>query len=259
MSENVAAPEISGEAAPLTNPEATTPTAETTPATQPEQVFTLEEAKEIKTFLDSNGGLEKVRKNLTARQADLQPQAQPQAPSPTPASQPTPTPAPTVEPQPQPQAAPVSGGISTEEFMVQQYFESLAKREEYSNIASQIRSGEVLKEMQKFNIQPMVNGRFNDQQVRDYLDLYAKTVPASPAAAPVTTTPTVDYIQVPDNTITSSEQAIMVLSQDRELRANGREGHPLAAAANEFFDKAMKAQNTRGRYEHTTLDEARKK
>ena len=267
MDENAAAPATTGEAAPLTpNTEATAPA--TAPAEAP--IFTQEQALEIKTFLDNNGGLEKVKKNLTMRQADqAQVQAQPQP-------QPQPQPQVTIaqggpvnadgmaldvqlHPQPQqPASQPFKGGISTEEFMTQQYFESLSKREEYATVADQIRSGEVLKEMAKFNIQPMINGRINSEGIKDFMDLYAKTVPPAPAEAPVTATPTVEYVQVGE-TITNMNDAMQVLSQDRQLRQQGQAGHPMAEQAFNFFHQTLNAQQNRGKVTHTTLAEAKKK
>lgn len=252
--ENVAAP--TGEAAPLstTNSETTPPSAPAPEAPAP--IFSHEEAQAIKTFLDNNGGLEGVKKTISARQAmqQSQPQAQITAPSPlndvaTQQSQ--------VMAQPQQPAQTFKGGISTEEFMTQQYFESLSKREEYATVADQIRSGEVLKEMAKFNIQPMIDGRINSEGIKTFMDLYAKTVPPAPAETPVTATPTVDYIQVGE-TITNMDQAMAVLAQDREARSKGLAGHPMAEQANKFFDEALNAQANRGKVNHKTIDELRK-
>lgn len=250
MDENAVAP--TGESTPLnTNPEAATPATPAEPQAPAEpQYFTPEEAKEIKSFLDNNGGFERVKKNLTMRQTDMQPQTQPQAPAPEVQPQ-------TPQPQ-QPAPQPLAGGISTEEFMTQQYFESLSKREEYANIADQIRSGEVLKQLAEFNIPPVVNGYFNQEGVIKFLNLYAKTVPAKAPDAPITTTPTVDLVQVGE-TIDSMDAAMAVLAQDRQLRSMGRDGHPMAKAANEFFDAALNKQANRGRVEHKTLAELQKK
>lgn len=265
MQDNVAAPASVGEAAPLDANTNTAP-APTDASAQPEltaeQVATFlgttpETLKSYQDFVSNNGGWEKglntYKRIIAARQPVAPAQPQPVDPAAT-----VPTNVPT---QPQQPAQPAfTGGISTEEFMTQQYFESLSQREEYATVANQIRSGEVLKEMAKFNIQPMINGRINSEGIKNFMDLYAKTVPPAPAQAPVTPTPTVEYVQVSggDN-ITTMNEAMAVLAQDRELRAMGREGHPLAKAANEFFDNALNAQQNRGKVTHKTLDELRKK
>lgn len=257
---NAAAP--TGEAAPLSTTNEASVSAEQNASTSPEApaaIFSQEEAQAIKTFLDNNGGLEGVKKTISARQS-MQPQqvvGQMQNTMQTPYSA---SDAVTQQPQPltpQQPAQTFTGGISAEEFMTQQYFEGLANRQEYATVADQIRSGEVLKEMAKFNIQPMINGRINSGDIKNFMDLYAKTVPPAPAETPVTTTPTVDYIQVGD-TITSMDQAMAVLAQDREARAKGLEGHPMAKQANEFFDNALNTQAGRGKVTHKTFDELRK-
>lgn len=251
---NAVAPDTPGEATPSTpKSEAATPAAPIEPS-EP-LPFSLEEAKAIKNFLDSNGGFDKVKKNLTVRQADMQAQAQTQTPNPL--NDPT-AQQPLVAAQPQQPATPkFTGGISTEEFMTQQYFETLSKREEYASISDQIQSGEVLKHMAEFNISPMIDGRINTDGVTKFLDLYAKTVPAKAAETPMTTTPTVEYVQVGE-TITNINDAMRVLAQDKQLRSQGQAGHPMAKQANDYFDSVLNANQNRGRVEHTTLEEAQK-
>ena len=254
MPENAAAP--AGEAAPSesvanTNPNPAPAAPEASaPAPAPEapsNPYSVEEAMAIKRFLDSNGGLDGVKRTISARQPQPQPQPQPQAQIP----QPNPL---TDVPQPsQPQQPNVPGGFTQQEFAIQQYFSALADRPEYASIAGDIRNGNILNEFKKFNIQPLINGVFNDRQVNDFLSLYAKTVPAPTPEAPVTSTPTVDLVQVGE-TITNMNDAMNVIRQDRELKAMGREGHPMAAQANEFFDKALSARQNAGKREHKTLD-----
>lgn len=250
--ENVAAPQ--GEAAPLTPNAESAPVASEAPATtEPAPIFTNEQALEIKNFLDNHGGLEKVKKNLSMRQADMQVQAQVAQPSPLndSISQQPPVMAQPQQPAPQP----IQGGMTQEEFAIQQYFTSLAGQDQYKNIADQMRSGEVLKEMAKFDIQPMVNGVFNDQKVRNFLDLYSKSVPATEPTAPLTNTPTVEYVEVPE-TISTMDQAMQILKQDQELKAQGKAGHPRVKEANEFFDGVLNLQQNRGKREHKTLEQS---
>lgn len=269
MQDNVAAP--AGEAAPLTNSEpASAPApveAPAAPALTPAQVAeylgtTPDMLEQYQKFTNGNGGFDKafanMKKALNTRQADIQNQpalqSQPLAPPQMQGMENPPT-APLPQ-QPAPQ--PIAGGITQEEFAIQQYFTSLAGQDQYKNIADQMRSGEVLKEMAKFDIQPMVNGVFNDQKVRNFLDLYSKSVPAAEPAAPVTNTPTVEYVQVPE-TITTMEEAMKVLQQDQQMRALGQPGHPRAKEANEFFDGVLNAQQSRGKRVHKPLDQPQAK
>lgn len=258
MSDAVA-PEPTGEATPSTN---TNPAPEVAPAepAAPAPVdlgLSPEEAEQFKTFLSNNGGFSKafakLKNDITGRQQD---QPVSQSPTPNPLNDSITQGAQVTVQMPVPE--PPKGTLDPNDFLVQQYFESLATKEEYANIANDIRSGAVLKEMTKFNIAPTVNGRLNDTQIRDFLGLYAKTQPAVAPAAPVTTTPTVEYVQVGDQ-ISTMEQAMQVLQQDQQLRAQGREGHPMAKQANEFFDGVLNANQKRGQREHTVIDPAAKK
>lgn len=258
MENDAVAPAVMPEATPSTTPEPAAPAP--APALTSAQVAeylgtTPEMLDQYQKFYSNNGGFDKtfanMKKALTTRQADM-PQPQVQAPAPSPVND--------FPQQPQPAAQPqrFTGGISQEEFAIQQYFESLAGQEQYANIADQIRSGAILKEMAKFDITPMIDGRFNSQKITDFLNMYSKTVPAVPTETPVTTTPTVDYVQVGE-TINSMDAAMRVLKQDQELRALGQAGHPMAAEANKFFDQVLNTNQNRGRVEHTTLAEAKKK
>lgn len=264
MNDNVAAPATTGEAAPLTNvdaPAAAPASTPEAPAITAEQVaqFLGTSTKTLKSYQDfvgNNGGWDKglaaYKKAISGRQAD--PNAQTQMVMGGPVNQDGTTNdiyVPQSQPAPRPQ--PIHGGITPEEFMTQQYFNSLAAQDQYKNIAEQMRSGEVLKEMAKFDIQPMVNGQFNDQKVRNFLDLYSKSMPAPEPTAPVTNTPTVEYVQVGEQ-ITNMNEAMAVLKQDQELRAKGQPGHPMAKQANEFFDGVLNAQQRAGRREHKTLE-----
>lgn len=261
MQNDVAAPAPVGEAAPLNNVDAPATAPASTPeapALTAEQVAEFlgtspETLKSYQDFVSNNGGWDKslnaYKRIISNRQPAAQAQAQINQPTPLNdgiAQQPPVSTQPATPPK-------VEGGITPEEFMTQQYFNSLASQEQYKNIAEQMRSGEVLKEMAKFDIQPMVNGQFNDAKVRNFLDLYSKSVPAPEPSAPVTATPTVEYVQVGE-TISNMNEAMAVLKQDQELRANGQPGHPMAKQANEFFDNVLNANQKRGRVEHKTLD-----
>ena len=90
--------------------------------------------------------------------------------------------------------------------------------------------------MAKFGIRPMdANGNINDTQVREFFDLYAKTVPATPAQNPeAAAAPTVDYIPVNGDKIESFDQASRIIAQSADLKAQNLAEHPQLAAAKEF-------------------------
>lgn len=133
-----------------------------------------------------------------------------------------------------------AGYMSQQEFMAQQYYNSLASKEEYAPIADKIRSGEMFNEMAKFGIRPMdQNGNINDKQVRDFFDLYAKTVPAAPAKTPeASQAPTVDYIPTNQGKIDNAQQAMKILAQSATLKERGLAEHPDLAAAKEYLKNA---------------------
>lgn len=225
MEEPVAAPQGT-EAAPNTNPTPEAAPAAPAPVPDPAPVADIPADKiaEFNRFIAGNGGFEKAFAKL---RSDVS------TPAPQPAQQPEPAPQPVQQPQ-----APVTpdkipaGYITQEEFAAQQYYESLAREPGYAPIANQIRNGEIFKEMSKFGIKPMQNGAINDRQVRDFLNLYAKAQPAPVHQAPVTTTPTVEYVNVGDK-ITSREDALAVLRQNMSLGNNA--AHPQTAAARDFL------------------------
>lgn len=264
MDKDVAAP-ANGEAAPLNNVEAPAAAPAQKPEGEPaapaitaEQVAqflgtTPDTLKDYQTYMDNNGGFDKAfantKKVLSGRNAgaDAANQTQMQMQAQTP---PATTEAP-AQPAPQPK---VEGGFTAQEFMVQQYFQNLSQQDRYASIKDEISNGEVLKVMQQFNIQPMIGDQFNNQQVTAFLDMYAKTKPAPAAQAPVTSTPTAEFTQIAGETITSMDQAMIVLKEDQAARAAGLAGHPLAKQANEFFDNALNAHQNRGKREHKALE-----
>lgn len=144
------------------------------------------------------------------------------------------------QPVQQPNQTP-KGYMSQQEFMAQQYYNSLANMEAYAPIADKIRSGEMFGEMAKFGIRPMdANGNINDTQVREFFDLYAKTIPAAPAANPEpSNAPTVDYIQVTDGKIDSMDQAARIIAQSSTLSARGLAPHPNLEAAEAYLKDAL--------------------
>lgn len=198
------------------------------------QGFTSEQLTEMKKFMDANGGYDKAFKTFKERISNPAPEA-PKAQE-EPAAQ-------VAQPQAQEQPAhpqTPAGYMSQQEFMAQQYYNSLANQAEYAPIADKIRSGEVFAEMKKFGIQPMdQNGNINDVQAREFLSLLAKTVPAKPAAAPeASQAPTVDYIPTNQGKIDNVQQAMQIISQSAQLKSKGLAEHPDVAAAKEFLKNA---------------------
>lgn len=213
---------------------ATPNTTETTAAPQMPDMhgFTSDQLADMKKFFDNNGGFDAIKSKISnpapAQPAQPAQQAQPQYEQ-KPAG---PNPA---------LYTPPKGSITAEEFLAQQYFQSLANEEKYSNISESIAKGEVLKEMAAFNIHPLnYDGSLNDEMVRKYLDLKAQTVPAkSTSVEPnASNAPTVSYVEVGD-TINDLSQAYQVISQDAQLKRQGLAGHPKVALAETFIKENL--------------------
>lgn len=191
--------------------------------------LSTEQAEAFKKFVESNGGFDAAFKTFKERISNPAPEQKKEEP----AQQPAQPQAPVEQPQ-QPQTP--AGYMSQQEFMAQQYYNSLANEEEFAPIADKIRSGEVFNEMRKFGIQPIdAQGNINNTQAREFLGLLAKTVPAKPAQTPESAAaPTVDYVPVNDGKIDSYQQAAQIIAQSADLKAKGLAEHPQVAAAKEF-------------------------
>lgn len=193
----------------------------------------VETLEKFTKFTNANGSFEKAFAKL---RTDVSTPAQPQQQL---AQQQTQVQAQEAEPQVQAQqyspVRPPEGFITQEEWNAKNYFDGLSNEPAYAGIADKIRTGEVLGEMAKFGIKPMVNGFFNDRQIRDFLNLYSKTVPTQAPSAPVTNTPTVEYVNVGEQ-ITSRDDAIAIINQNRTLKA-GVATHPQTEAAKEYLKK----------------------
>lgn len=176
-------------------------------------------------FVNANGGFERAFAKLRTDVSTPAPQPQPAQPA-QPVQQPVQPVAPAEKTTPK-------GFITREELDAQWYFKNLSEEPQYAAISEQVRSGSVLKEMAKFGIRPIVDGLVNDDQVREFLNLYAKTVPTPAPSTPVTTTPTVDYINVGEQ-VTNRDDAIAIISQNRTLKP-GMAPHPQTEAAKEFL------------------------
>lgn len=201
------------------------------PATPDMHGFTSEDLAGMRTFIDNNGGWDKIKSRISNPEP-----VQPQNPASQPQAQPVEQQMPQ-QPQ-QPVYTPPQGSITAQEFLAQQYFQGLSRDPKYEGISEQIANGDLLKEMASFNIQPLnQDGSINDTMVRRYLDLKAQTVPAKgtgtePNASPA---PTVEYVQATNGKITSMDQAYAILDQDMRLKAQGLAGNPDIALAEEFI------------------------
>lgn len=205
------------------------------PAAAPAPVANIpaDKIEAFNKFIDANGGYDKAFAKL---KSDVSSPAQ-QQPQPQQVQQPQAVPQRDVEAGNGPFSVP-RGYVTPQEVAAEQYFMGLANKEEYAPIADEIRSGSVLKEMSKFGIRPVENGMFNDAKIRNFLNLYAKTKPAVPTTETITTTPTVDYVNVGEQ-VTSRDDAIKILAQNHSL-ARGVAPHPQTEAAKAFLKDYFK-------------------
>lgn len=229
------------EQAPLINPAPATTPAPAQPA-GPVANIPADKIEEFNRFVAGNGGFEKAFSKLKSdvsapqqsalrnmQQMQQQSQQQPQS-----FQRP-------MQPQMQPQMPqqhqvyrrPGDGYLTQEEMNIQNYYEKLAADPAFAPIAGDIHSGKIIDEMEKFGIRPADQyGNINDRQVRDFLSLLAKAQPAPQHTAPVSTTPTVEYVNVGQQ-ITSRDDALAVLRQNMSL--NGAAPHPQTEAAKAFL------------------------
>ena len=182
-------------------------------------------------FIDANGGYDKAFAKL---KSDVSSPAQQQ---PQQAQQPQIVPQRDVEAGNGPFSVP-RGYVTPQEVAAEQYFMGLANKDEYAPIADEIRSGSVLKEMSKFGIRHVENGMFNDAKIRNFLSLYAKTKPAIQTTETITSTPTVEYVNVGEQ-VSSRDDALKILAQNRSL-GGGVAPHPQTEAAKAFLKDYFK-------------------
>lgn len=227
MEESTAPAAPASEATPTTNPApAEAPQAPAAPTAN----IPADQIEAFNKFVDSNGGFEKAFSKL---RTDVS------TPAPQPAQAPE-QPSQIDKPEQQPQQAQAAqlqqapdGYISRDELSTWEYFNRLANTPDYAPIAAQLRDGTVVKEMNKFNIKVAEGSFINAKGIKDFLDLYVKTVPTPAPAAPVTNTPTVDYVNVGEQ-ITNRDDAMKILEQNRTLKP-GIAPHPQTEAAKEFL------------------------
>ena len=218
------APDAPAEApkAPESEQTPTTTNAEQAPASTPDMHgFTSDELADIRKFFDANGSFEKIKSKISNPEPKV---TEPEKPVEEPTSQPQ---------AQEPQYKTPAGAITPQEFLAQQYFQSLAKEDKYSAISKGIESGEYLKEMAAFGINAMnQDGSINDQKVRMYLDLKAQTVPAKPTETEpnASAAPTVTYTEVGENGISNIDQAYKIIMEP---------GNPNAGKAEEFIKNSL--------------------
>lgn len=198
--------------------------------------LTAEQVAEFKKFVDANGGFDKSFKTFKERISNPTPEAPKEQ---THVQQP-------VQPQPtnveQAQAIKTPDGyMSPQEIAIQTVYDRLASDPKYSAISDKISNGDMFAEMAKFGIRPADEyGNVNVKQVREFFDLYAKTVPATPAATPEgSQAPTVDYVPVNNGKIESFSQAAQIIAQSQQLKSKGLAEHPDVVAAKEFIKNSL--------------------
>lgn len=183
--------------------------------------FTSEDLAGMRTFIDNNGGWDKIKSRISnpTPEKPAEPAVQTQV---------NPVENPTSQPQPAPEVKTPEGAITAQEFLVKQYFKSLAGEEKYQAISSGIANGDYLKEMSAFGINVInPDGSINDQKVKMYLNLKAQTVPAKATSTQpdASAAPTVTYTPVGDK-IENIDQAYKVLMEA---------GNPNMAKAEEYI------------------------
>lgn len=187
--------------------------------------FTSEQLAEMRKFYDNNGGFEKVKARISNPE-----------PKPVEPAQPAPQPQQPVQPQQSAYQAPF-GSITRDEFLAQEYAQSLSRDPAYAAISNEIASGAILKDMARLNIR-LVNqdGSLNDAQVREYLRLKAATVPAKQTnvTPEASAAPTVDYAPYDEKNM-DMKQAMAILQQDSAFKSRGQAGHPHMKEAEEFM------------------------
>lgn len=189
--------------------------------------FTESQLADMRKFFDANGSFEAIKSKISNPQLR---QEQTQASADVQSTQPQP--APQFSQQP---ARPPKGFASLQELSVERYFRDLASDPKFENISDQIQSGEVLKEMASMGMNPIdENYNINVNQVNQFLALKSASVPAKPTSAPVSTTPTANYIEVGES-IANKDQALQVMRQSMEAKSRGLPPHPALKKAEEYL------------------------
>lgn len=230
------------EATPTTNTQPAEAPAAEKPAeapapTTPVADIPADKIEAFNKFISSNGGFEKAFSKL---RNDVSTPA-PEAPKVETPAQSTPT-----EPA-QLNNRPAEGFLSPNEIAALQYQNMLATDPKYEKITDYVKSDGWLKEMKAMGMKPVdEQGNVNDRVIRQFLDLKASTIAATQPATPVTSTPTVDYVEVGD-TITDINKAYAVIQQNMQLSAAGKAQHPKTEEAKKFIADHFAARKNGGR------------
>lgn len=191
--------------------------------------FTEEQLADMAKFYAANGGYDKVKSRLSNPPQQQQEQPQQQIQQPQQQAQES------QQPQQQVPNTPPKGFVSPQELFVKNYFSNLAKDPKYTNIAKEIESGEIFKEMQSFGMTPIdKDSNINVDQVNRFLELKAASIPTKPTSDEITNTPTVDYVQV-DGEVKDMNQAIAIIQQSMDAKGKGIAEHPNLAEAKKFL------------------------
>lgn len=194
--------------------------------------LTAEQAEQFKSFVSSNGGFEKAFGKMKSAISNPQKTEEPGQPQTSTDAQPTQLAQTEAPKAPQPP----KGFASLQELSVERYFKDLASDPKYANISEQISNGEVLKEMAKMGMTPIdENYNINVDQLNQFLALKSASVPAKPTSVEPTNTPTVDYVPVEGDAITSLNQALDIVRQSTSLKAQGMQPHPAESKALEYL------------------------
>ena len=221
----------------------------TTPAAAPQGEapqdnygFTSDQLKELSSFIKGQGGYDKAFPAWKDSISKPQPkeEKQPEANIGTP-----------TQPAPQEPAQlnnrPAEGYLSPADIAALQYRNMLASDSKYEKISDYVKSDGWMKEMKAMGMNPVDGqGNMNDRVIRQFLDLKASTVAAQQPATPITSTPTVEYVEVGD-AITDINKAYAVIQQNMQLSATGNAQHPKTEEAKKFIAEHFAARKNGGR------------
>lgn len=134
------------------------------------------------------------------------------------------------------------GFVSPLEIAINQYGKAIAN--EYSELGDYVAKAEYMKEMADIGIKTVdAYGNINDNAIRKFLTL--KQQASKPPVAPqptLTSIPTVEYYNVPNDTINSREDALAIIKQNSSIRGSGANEHPLTKQAQEYLKQYYASQ-----------------
>lgn len=213
----------------------------------PEQIAkylgtTPESLEKFKKFSDNNGGFDKI---FTERKQEISAPKSAQVQSPAPGQSPLND---SITQTPQVTTQQNSNSLNQEYLearIVKDYFKELAENPDYANIAAQLKDGTVMEEASKrFGINPIANGKINEGPIKQFCDMYVKTMPAAPASAPMTNTPTVQPMgEQFTGPINTTQDALKVIQEHNMMVASGKGDHSKYKEAQEFLNKGFRSRH----------------